>query len=107
MMDIVKSFSFSVWEMKVKMILISFALFNGSYCDTKQSCCYPTTGKPTSDFGIHGLWPNYNDGSYPSNCDSSSSFDASAISDLISRMQSDWPTLACPSNDGVKFWSHE
>ncbi|KAJ4980479.1 hypothetical protein NE237_031316 [Protea cynaroides] len=23
------------------------------------------------------------------------------ISDLISRMQSDWPTLACPSNDGT------
>ncbi|KAJ4980617.1 hypothetical protein NE237_031454 [Protea cynaroides] len=79
----------------------------GSFCDRRQSCCYPTTGKPASDFGIHGLWPNYDDGSYPSNCDSGSSFDASAISDLIDRMQSDWPTLACPSSDGTKFWSHE
>ncbi|XP_023743014.1 ribonuclease 1 [Lactuca sativa] len=79
----------------------------GSHCDTEQGCCYPTTGKPASDFGIHGLWPNYNDGSYPSNCNSSNSFDASKISDLISRMQLEWPTLSCPSKDGLKFWGHE
>ncbi|CAL5399045.1 unnamed protein product [Camellia sinensis] len=29
------------------------------------------------------------------------------ISDLISRMQDSWPTLACPSGDGSTFWSHE
>jgi ribonuclease T2 len=22
-------------------------------------------------------------------------------------MQKDWPSLACPSSDGVRFWSHE
>ncbi|XP_022889019.1 extracellular ribonuclease LE-like [Olea europaea var. sylvestris] len=79
----------------------------GSYCDTKQSCCYPTTGKPSTDFGIHGLWPNNNDGSYPSDCDSSNRYDQRKISDLISRMQQSWPTLACPSNSGSSFWSHE
>nr|AAA21135.1 RNase NE [Nicotiana alata] len=79
----------------------------GSYCDTKQSCCYPKTGKPASDFGIHGLWPNNNDGSYPSNCDSNSPYDQSQVSDLISRMQQNWPTLACPSGTGSAFWSHE
>ncbi|MFS7959195.1 putative ribonuclease T(2) [Helianthus anomalus] len=79
----------------------------GSYCDTKQGCCYPSTGKPSSDFGIHGLWPNRNDGSYPSNCDSSNPFDASEISDLTSYMQTQWPTLACPSNNGLTFWGHE
>ncbi|KAH7515952.1 hypothetical protein FEM48_Zijuj10G0082900 [Ziziphus jujuba var. spinosa] len=79
----------------------------GSYCDTKQSCCYPTTGKPGADFGIHGLWPNYNDGTYPSNCDPSNPFDQSQISDLISSLQKNWPTLACPSGNGTAFWSHE
>ncbi|XP_042483209.1 ribonuclease 1-like [Macadamia integrifolia] len=42
-----------------------------------------------------------------SNCDSSNSFDASVISDLTSRMQTNWPSLACPSSTGLKFWSHE
>ncbi|KAL6983486.1 ribonuclease T2 [Sarracenia purpurea var. burkii] len=79
----------------------------GSYCDTKQSCCYPTTGKPATDFGIHGLWPNYNDGSYPSNCDTNNPYNQSEISDLVSRLQKSWPTLACPSSNGNSFWSHE
>ncbi|KAL9225937.1 hypothetical protein vseg_001809 [Gypsophila vaccaria] len=79
----------------------------GSYCDTKRSCCYPTTGKPEADFNIHGLWPNYNNGSYPSNCDSDSPFKITEVSDLLPTMKVKWPTLSCPSNDGVRFWAHE
>ncbi|KAE9595620.1 hypothetical protein Lal_00030859 [Lupinus albus] len=79
----------------------------GSYCDTKKSCCYPSTGKPAANFGLHGLWPNYNDGSYPSNCDPNNPFDPFQVSDLTRELQSDWPTLACPSNDGINFWTHE
>ncbi|XP_050235975.1 ribonuclease 3-like [Mercurialis annua] len=79
----------------------------GSYCDTRHSCCYPKTGKPTADFGIHGLWPNYNDGSYPSSCNPDSIYDKSQLSDLTSSLQKNWPTLACPTGDGHKFWSHE
>ncbi|CAK9183742.1 unnamed protein product [Ilex paraguariensis] len=29
------------------------------------------------------------------------------ISDLRSRMQKEWPTMACPSSDGLQFWAHE
>ncbi|KAJ6312121.1 hypothetical protein OIU76_012056 [Salix suchowensis] len=79
----------------------------GSYCDTVKSCCYPTTGKPEADFGIHGLWPNYNDGNYPSNCDANSPYDPKKVADLRSGMQKNWPTLACPSGSGVAFWAHE
>ncbi|XP_010552574.1 PREDICTED: ribonuclease 3-like [Tarenaya hassleriana] len=79
----------------------------GAYCDSRQSCCYPKTGKPAADFGIHGLWPNYKSGGWPQNCNPDSEFDESQISDLLSNMQTEWPTLSCPSNDGVKFWTHE
>ncbi|KAG8383085.1 hypothetical protein BUALT_Bualt05G0147900 [Buddleja alternifolia] len=79
----------------------------GSYCDSNKSCCYPNTGKPASDFSIHGLWPNYNDGSYPSNCDPDNHFDPSQISNLTRRMQREWPSLACPSSDNLRFWAHE
>lgn len=79
----------------------------GSFCDTGKSCCYPQTGKPSADFKIHGLWPNYNDATYPSNCDSSNPFDRTQISDLVSSMQKNWPSLACPSSDNTKFWAHE
>lgn len=109
----------------------------GSYCDTKRSCCYPTTGKPDEDFSIHGLWPNYITGKWPQNCILNDTLDVSQvilllciciymyiikqsllvvtlinwmhaqISDLLSTLQKDWPTLACPSADGIKFWGHE
>ncbi|CAL0318237.1 unnamed protein product [Lupinus luteus] len=79
----------------------------GSYCNTNRSYCYPTTGKPAADFGIHGLWPNRNDGSYPSNCDPNSQFNPSEVSNITSKLQSHWPTLACPTNNGTRFWAHE
>ncbi|CAD6265384.1 unnamed protein product [Miscanthus lutarioriparius] len=79
----------------------------GSYCDTKQSCCYPKSGKPPADFGIHGLWPNRDDGSYPQNCSPDNAFNPSKVSDLLSSLRAKWPTLACPSGDGHKFWGHE
>ncbi|GAA0174692.1 endoribonuclease [Lithospermum erythrorhizon] len=78
-----------------------------SYCDTRRSCCYPKTGKPDDDFSIHGLWPNNNDGTWPSNCDRKNTFDESEIDDLVSRMEKDWPSFSCPSSDGIKFWTHE
>ncbi|KAJ4980509.1 hypothetical protein NE237_031346 [Protea cynaroides] len=79
----------------------------GSYCDTISECCYPTTGKPASNFSIHGLWPNYNDGTYPSYCDSSNPFDPTQIADLESSLQVSWPSLSCPSSDDTSFWTHE
>ncbi|MCO5587672.1 hypothetical protein L7F22_041623 [Adiantum nelumboides] len=95
-------------EPRLRSIGLRLLLFRaaGSYCDLKQACCYPTTGKPASDFSIHGLWPNYNDGTYPSNCEGTS-YDSTLIADLKEELQTYWDTLACPSGDGEKFWEHE
>ncbi|CAI9096596.1 OLC1v1032781C1 [Oldenlandia corymbosa var. corymbosa] len=80
----------------------------GSYCDTKRSCCYPATGKPATDFTIHGLWPQYNNNTYPSSCNQRSQFDETKVSDLISRMEKSWPTFNCgKKSTNTKFWTHE
>ncbi|KAK7362331.1 hypothetical protein VNO77_04441 [Canavalia gladiata] len=90
----------------------------GSLCDTKKSCCFPLTGKPASNFTIHGLWPNFNNGSYPSNCNiAQNPFNQSKITDLIPRAQTKWPSLSCSggkktennntSSDNTRFWKHE
>ncbi|TMX02891.1 hypothetical protein EJD97_019331 [Solanum chilense] len=81
--------------------------WNPASCDSKIKCCYPTNGKPAEDFGIHGLWPNYFNGSFPKSCNKNVRYDETQISDLISSMQKNWPTLSCPSNNGTRFWSHE
>ncbi|WZZ57454.1 hypothetical protein YC2023_057561 [Brassica napus] len=77
----------------------------GKHLSTGSGLVVPSC-KPAADFGIQDLWPNYNDGSHPSNCNPDSEFDRSKISDIVS-LQTKWLTLSCPSNDGFKFWKHE
>ncbi|XP_078171681.1 extracellular ribonuclease LE-like [Carex rostrata] len=79
----------------------------GSNCDTSSGCCYPSYGKPPSNFGIHGLWPNYNNSSYPANCDPNNPFNISQIQDLVTSLRTNWPSLACPSIDSTSYWQHE
>ncbi|KAL1327745.1 hypothetical protein HN51_037750 [Arachis hypogaea] len=88
----------------------------GSSCDTKQGCCFPQTGKPASNFTVHGLWPNFNNGSFPSNCKSvENSFDESKMSDIVPRAETSWAAFSCPSkkktnstnSDNMKLWKHE
>jgi ribonuclease T2 len=78
----------------------------GSYCDSNQGCCFPISGPPKAVFGIHGLWPNNDDGSYPSNC-GSDPFDPSQIQAILKSMNADWGSLACPSSNSDSFWTHE
>ncbi|XP_059639099.1 extracellular ribonuclease LE-like [Cornus florida] len=79
----------------------------GSYCNTKQGCCYPKNGKPANDFSIGGLWPFYFNGTFPTYCNPHSSFNLSKISDLTKIMQQNWPSLACPRSDSKSLWSRE
>ncbi|KAK7400915.1 hypothetical protein VNO78_12224 [Psophocarpus tetragonolobus] len=89
----------------------------GSFCDTKKSCCFPLTGKPVANFSIHGLWPNFNDGSYPSSCNiAENPFNQSQIIDLVPRAEKSWASLSCAggskkenktNSDNERFWKHE
>eukprot|EP01018_Ginkgo_biloba_P038665 Gb_05908 [translate_table: standard] len=79
------------------------AQWPGYYCDTESGCCYPSTGKHASNFSIHGLWPNFNNGDYPSNCNSNNPLDPSQISDLRSEMSKEWFSLAMGTPLGTRM----
>lgn len=56
---------------------------------------------------IHGLWPNRNDGSYPSSC-TNEALDPALLADLSSDLGSKWPNVkAMSGSEHASFWSHE
>jgi ribonuclease T2 len=57
----------------------------------------------TDYFTIHGLWPEYNNGNYPSNCPGPA-FNVSAIQDLVNNLDQYWPSNQGGNDD---FWEHE
>jgi len=65
-----------------------------------------------SDFTIHGLWPNNQDGSYPSKCDPVP-FNQTVVDDIIGfdTMITYWPNLSDDSSESeskyTSFWEHE
>lgn len=99
----------------------------GSFCDTKKGCCFPDTGKPATDFGIHGMWPNYakcktrgevgggalemvtkrKKKCWPEYCNNGEPLKITAITDLLKGLDANWPTLACKSGKSFEFWSYE
>lgn len=44
-------------------------------------------------FSIHGLWPDYGNGTWPEYCDKESHLNATAIADLKTAMEKKWPSL--------------
>jgi ribonuclease T2 len=59
---------------------------------------------------IHGLWPEYQDGSYPASC-STEVFDNATVAPLESQMLRYWPNVKydykTDGNDYLEFWEHE
>lgn len=84
---------------------------------SNPSNCLPPC---SSQFTLHGLWPNYEKGhcpgkkgAWPQNCDDSSTdlppecdcpFDLSLLSDLQSSMLQNWPSYG---QANANFWKHE
>lgn len=78
-------------------------------CCTQSACCRGSNSP--SVFTIHGLWPDYNDGSWPSCC-SGPAFNETEISTLRGVLERYWPTLSCSKsstchNKKGLFWAHE
>ncbi|VDM77849.1 unnamed protein product [Strongylus vulgaris] len=61
----------------------------------------------TPDWSIHGLWPNYSNGSYPQFCDGvPRKFDGKLIEPIEGNLTKMWPNLY-PSKTAHSFWKHE
>lgn len=55
---------------------------------------------------IHGLWPNYSDGSYPTFC-KLVDFDFSKLSPIIEQLRTNWDLPQDINKDEIQFWAHE
>ncbi|KAL4558486.1 hypothetical protein LXL04_036687 [Taraxacum kok-saghyz] len=86
-----------------------------TYCSKSTKCCAQNGccrgSNSPSVFTIHGLWPDYNDGSWPSCC-SGPAFNETEISTLRGVLEKYWPTLSCSKsstchNKKGLFWAHE
>eukprot|EP00892_Ulva_mutabilis_P006178 jgi/Ulvmu1/3932/UM018_0155.1 len=57
----------------------------------------------SSRFTIHGLWPEYNDGSWPQFC-AEQPFSEENVEDLLPVLRREWPSLFTKN---ASFWRHE
>jgi len=93
------------------------------YTESIDTCCTPKVGTlvlaqqwlldygPSNSFTLHGLWPNYCNGTYTPEvgCDSSRYYKniGSLINqepELYNKMNKYWPSY---KNDNQEFWTHE
>ncbi|KAJ1360511.1 hypothetical protein KIN20_019503 [Parelaphostrongylus tenuis] len=73
--------------------------------DTVPDSCEIPEGSP--DWSIHGLWPNYKNGSYPQFCDGvPKKFDDKLIKPIERRLLKAWPNLY-PTKPTQSLWKHE
>ncbi|KAI5679857.1 hypothetical protein M9H77_01084 [Catharanthus roseus] len=87
----------------------------GTICRGRHRCCSSNAccrnSNALNEFTIHGLWPDYNDGTWPACCNGPR-FDAKEIFPLHDALEKYWPSLSCgkPSTcHGGRgtFWAHE
>lgn len=79
------------------------------YCCSSNGCC---RSSGATGFTIHGLWTDYNDGTWPACCNAAKPFDINEITPLLEGLQKYWPSLSCSSTSTCHggrglFWAHE
>lgn len=65
----------------------------------------PCKVKYEDEFTIHGMWPNYFDNSYPSNCCFEQYLNKANLDSITSQLKKYWKSLY--DNDSWGFWIHE
>ena len=78
------------------MLVLQYA---PALCDDQSCIITPNS----TAWSIHGLWPENNDGSYPSDC-TTEKFNPSAIAPVESEMNDHWFSISGPN---AVFWAHE
>ncbi|EEF37789.1 ribonuclease t2, putative [Ricinus communis] len=81
------------------------------HCCSSNACCRGSNAPADLQSLYDGLWPDYNDGTWPACC-RRSSFDEKEIATLHDALEKHWPSLSCGSPStchGTKgsFWAHE
>ncbi|KAF5796136.1 putative ribonuclease T(2) [Helianthus annuus] len=89
-----------------------------TFCSTHENKCCPENGccagehsQSPPGFTIHGLWPDYKNGSWPSCCEGAA-YDESKIAPLLDAMHKYWPILSCNdisscNNKTNSFWADQ
>ncbi|EFJ52050.1 S-like RNase, partial [Volvox carteri f. nagariensis] len=75
----------------------------GSYCSSNDC---PRLRDFGFHFTIHGLWPNYSNGSWPQFCTPEDKFDEDQLEDLMDDLEVEWPSTFF-SSENAEFWEHE
>ncbi|CAM0884094.1 unnamed protein product [Alopecurus aequalis] len=80
-----------------------------NHCCSSNGCC---RSNPLNWFTIHGLWPQYSSGGWPSCCRATTPFNMNKIAMLRGILEKYWPSLYCGDSStcfGGKgpFWVHE
>ncbi|DAZ94972.1 TPA: hypothetical protein N0F65_000067, partial [Lagenidium giganteum] len=64
-----------------------------------------------SHFTLHGLWPEYNSGAYPQNCNPNDYFDEDTVVNAVGKdaLLQYWPNVkkSLSARDYSQFWQHE
>jgi len=92
------------------LFVCSFAQSQWNYLEIVQR--WPATDQRSplpsyiTSFNIHGLWPNYNNGSYPSYC-TNDPFVFANISSIYTQLSTVWYDIEYNPGNSSEFWCHE
>jgi len=77
----------------------------GSFCDGKKGCRWPSV-EPTKGWLLHGLWPEFNNGSWPEYCDPNYPFNMTLIQVRLSRLLQSLCKDGSPSSNACMHFNY-